>query len=140
MDEAPGLPPPVELVSFVSYGIAPGALLHEQQVLGHAQLGGKRVMMHSAQTPAGGLVVLRIVLLPVSGVAKSAQLEMNSALGNVPRERSVEGIRLLLDRSPANYSEEGGGRVMFLSKQPVSVPANATQPAPAPDSAKAPPN
>jgi len=37
----------------------------------------------------------------------------------VPRERSVEGIRLTLERSNSEYSEEVSGRVMFLSMQPV---------------------
>jgi hypothetical protein len=42
----------------------------------------------------------------------------------VPRERSVEGIRLTLEKNSSEFSEEMGGRVMFLSMRPeVSAPA-----------------
>jgi hypothetical protein len=53
----------------------------------------------------------------------TAVLQLNCALGNVPRERSVGGIRLKVERNDTEYSEELGGRVMFLSIQPeMSTP------------------
>jgi hypothetical protein len=115
-----------ELVSFVSYGIAPPTMV-EDQVWGQRRVEPNRAMPHSGYIPLGGLAILRIDLLPVSGVAKSVQLEMNCALGNVPRERSVEGIRLLSDGSGAKYSEEDGGRVMFLLMRSKKIvgPANS---------------
>ncbi len=35
---------------------------------------------------------------------------LNSGLGNVPRERSVEGIRLTSERNNTEYTEEARGR------------------------------
>jgi hypothetical protein len=43
---------------------------------------------------------------------------MNCALGDVPRERSVEGIRLSIEGNANDFSEDGSGRVMFLSTRP----------------------
>ena len=84
--------------------------------------------------PAGGLAVFRIRLLPLSGPQLNAVLEVNCALGNVPRERSVEGIRLTLERSNSEYSEEINGRVMFLSMRPgMSTPARVPQEEKAPE-------
>jgi len=65
--------------------------------------------------PTGGLAVFRILLFPVSGPPTTAVLQVNCALGEVPHERSVEGIRLKLETNNTEYSEELGGRVMFLS-------------------------
>jgi hypothetical protein len=61
---------------------------------------------------------LRIRLLPISGVSKTAVLQVNCALGDVPRERPVEGIRLALERNHGEFSEEIGGRVMFFAMRP----------------------
>jgi hypothetical protein len=69
----------------------------------------------SGPMPTGGLAVFRIQLLSLSGAAKTGLLEMNCALGYVPPERSVEGIRVSLEGERDEYSEEIGGRVMFLS-------------------------
>jgi hypothetical protein len=107
-----------ELVSFVSYGIAPNALLHEKRTLGPPQFGPKNLKTLSGPKPTGGLAVLRIVLQPISGATKTAVLQMNCALGDVPRERSVEGIRLTFDNGSGEFSEEVGGRVMFLAMRP----------------------
>jgi hypothetical protein len=62
--------------------------------------------------------------MPVSGTTKTALLQVNCALGDVPRERSVEGIRLIFEKGGIEFSEEVGGRVLFLSMQlKVSPPA-----------------
>ena len=63
-----------ELVSFVSYGIAPGALMREGRALGPPQFGPMRMGMFSGPMAAGGRAVLRIRLMPVSGFAKNATL------------------------------------------------------------------
>jgi hypothetical protein len=59
-----------ELVSFDSYGIAPGALMREGRALGPPQF-GKRMPMSSGSMPAGGRAVLRIRLLPGWGSPKT---------------------------------------------------------------------
>ena len=125
-----------ELVSFDSYGIAPGALRQQGAARGPQSFGSKRVPMSFGSVPTGGLAVFRIRLMPISGASRTAVLQVNCALGKVPAERQIEGIRLSLERNGAEYSEEVGGRVMFLSMRPeVSVPARTPQPEPAPDSA-----
>jgi len=69
----------------------------------------------------------------------NAVLQVNSTLGYVPRERSVEGIRLYLEKAGAEFSEEISGRVMFLAMRPeISAPNNIPQQEPAPDSAETP--
>jgi hypothetical protein len=119
-----------ELVSFDSYGAAPGALLRQGLAFGPAPFGPKRVPMPSGPMPTGGLAVFRIRLLPMTGPSKTAVLQVNCALGEVPRERSVEGIRLTLEKNSSEFSEEAGGRVMFLSLRPeVNVPAKPQEPA-----------
>ena len=104
-----------ELVSFVSFGVAPGALLQEKQGVNPLQFVPMRLKMFSVPMPTGGLAVFRVRLLTLSGVAKTGVLQVTCALGDVPRERSVEGIRLSLDSDRNEFSDEVSGRVMFLS-------------------------
>jgi hypothetical protein len=126
-----------ELVSFDSYGIAPGALLREGRALGPPQSGPMRMRMFSGPMPAGGLAVLRIRLLPVSGFAKNATLQVNCALGKVPDEHPTEGIRLAFERGGVEFDQELGGRALFLLTRPgasaaakASAPKVDTNPAP----------
>jgi len=107
-----------ELVSFVSYGIAPGALLHEKSRLNALQFAPMRLKISSGPMPTGGLGIFRVRLLSLSGAVKTGVLQVNCALGDVPRERSVEGIRLSLESERNEFSEEVSGRVMFLSMRP----------------------
>jgi hypothetical protein len=117
-----------ELVSFDSYGIAPNALPRQGMASGPAAMGPRRMTTVRASTPTGGLAVFRIQLLPMSGLSTTAVLQVNCALGDVPRERSVEGIRLTLERSDSEYSEETNGRVMFLAMTPgMSTSVKAPQ-------------
>jgi hypothetical protein len=105
-----------DLISFDSYGIAPPALMQKRPVFGRQQISSsKRWPIRLDLLPTGGLAVFRIRLVPMSGVARTAVLQANCALGDVPRERSVEGIRLNIDGDGGEYSEEVGGRVMFLA-------------------------
>ena len=92
------------------------------------QFAPMRLKMSSVPMPTGGLAVFRVHLLTLSGAAKTGVLQVNCALGDVPRERSVEGIRLSLESDRNEFSEEVGGRVMFLSMRPqVRAPANEPQ-------------
>ena len=131
-----------ELVSFDLYGFAPGALMGEGRALGPPQLGpsqfGRRGLgMFSGPMPAGGLAVLRIRLLPVLGFARNATLQVNCALGEVPSEHAVEGIRLAFEKGGAEFDEEISGRAMFLLTRPgagaaAKTPATKVDPEPAP--------
>lgn len=107
-----------QLVSFDSYGTEPAALKNVRRSFGTEPFGPKHLPMSPVSVPTGGLAVFRIRLLPISGGQRIAVLQANCALGNVPRERSVEGIRLTLERNTTEYSEEVGGRVMFISMLP----------------------
>jgi hypothetical protein len=130
-----------ELVSFDSYGAAPGALRQQGIALGPPQFGPKHLPMFAGPMPTGGLAVLRIRLLPMQGASKTAVLQVNCTLGDVPRERSVEGIRLTLEGNGGEFSEEVSGHVMFLSMRPeVSAPVKKPQQEPAPDSRETPRN
>lgn len=104
-----------ELVNFSSYGAAPTALQRENLAFWAQSPGLKRLPMPVSPMPTGGLAVLRIRLLPLRGPSRTAVLQVNCAMGDVPRERSVEGIRLSFEGNANDFSEETGGRVLFLS-------------------------
>lgn len=130
-----------ELVSFDSYGAAPGILPNKGLVFGPGAMGPKRMPMGRGPMPTGGLAVFRILLLPISGPPTTAVMQVNCALGDVPRERSVEGIRLTLERSNSEYSEEINGRVMFLAMTPgISTGVKAPQEEKAPETSEQPRN
>jgi hypothetical protein len=127
-----------ELLSFDSYGIAPGALMREGRALGPPQFGPKRLPMFSGSMPTGGLAVLRIRLIPVLGFAKNATLQVNCALGKVPEERQAEGIRLAFEGGGGEFDEEVSGRALFVSTRPAAnlepkptATGDATNPPPA---------
>lgn len=128
-----------ELVRFDSYGIVPGALRREGRALGHPRFGPMRMQMLSGSMPAGGLAVFHIRLWPVQGLAKNATLEVNCALGKVPPEHPVEGIRLEFEGGSVAFDEEVSGRALFLLNRPgataaakASAPEVDTKPAPSP--------
>jgi hypothetical protein len=73
------------------------------------------------------------------GATKTAELQVNCALGAGPRERSVEGIRLTFEGSGNEFSEEVSGRVMFLAVRP-EVKTQSKSPEPATGSAEPPGN
>ena len=122
-----------ELLSFKSYGAAPNALPRPGWASSPALFALKRWRwpVPSGPVPTGGLAVMRIRLVPFEGPARNAVLQVNCALGEVPRERSVEGIRLSIEGHASDFSEEGSGRVMFLATRPelraaVKAPAQET--------------
>jgi hypothetical protein len=108
-----------ELVSFDSYGIAPGALAREGMAFGPPGFGPRHLPMLSGPMPAGGLAVFRISLLPMRGAAKSALLQVNCALGKVPDEHQVEGIRLAFEGG-GEFDQELGGRTLFVLTRPAA--------------------
>jgi hypothetical protein len=117
-----------ELVSFDSYGAAPNALPRQTTGFGPRPMGAGRMLSILGSMPTGGLAVFRIRLLPIQGPRTNAVLQVNCTLGEVPRERSVEGIRLTSEKNNTEYSEEVGGRVMFLAMRPeVSATVKAPQ-------------
>ncbi len=118
-----------ELVSFDSYGVAPGAVMREGRGLGAPQFGPKRLPMFSGSMAAGGLAVLRIRLIPVLGLAKTATLQVNCALGKVPDEHPTDGIRLAFEGGGVDFDEEISGRALFLLTRP-GASAAAKPPAP----------
>jgi hypothetical protein len=92
------------------------------------QLGARRLPLRSGLLPTGGLAIFRILLMQVSGTTKTAVLQVNCALGDVPRERSVEGIRITLEKSNSEYLEEASGPVIFLTLRPApSTPAKVPE-------------
>jgi len=130
------------LVSFDSYGLAPGALMAGNRAWRAIQEGPMmRTRRLLGPTAAGGRAVVRIQLFPLTGAPQNALLQMNCALGNVPPEHQVEGIRISLEKNGAEFSEEVSGRVMFLSMRPeLSVPVRTPQREPAPETAQPPSN
>jgi len=127
-----------ELVSFDMYGLAPGALLREGRALGPPMFAQMQMPMMSRPMPAGGLAVLRIQLVPMSGYARSATLKVNCPLGKVPDDHQVEGIRLLFDHGTTQFDQEIGGHALFLLTRPGPPTAAKAAPPPAsPDPAPA---
>jgi len=112
-----------ELVSFESYGMAPGARMQAGWVFGPPQFGPRRMPMMSGSMPAGGLAVFRIRLLPMLGPSRTAVLQVNCALGKVPEERQTEGIRLTFEGGGGEFDQEISGRTMFVSMRLAANPA-----------------
>ena len=124
------------LISFDSYGIAPGPLMGGGPAFGAPQFGPKRWSMFSGSMAAGGRAVFRIRLLPVRGEPKIALLQVNCARGNVPPEHPVEGIRLALQGSSSAFDEEVSGRTLFVLMRPGATASKV--PTPAVDTNRAP--
>lgn len=132
-----------DLVSFVSYGAAPGALFRERNSFGPMQSDPRRmkIRMLYEPMPTGGRAVFRVHLLSIPGAAKNAILQVNCALGDVPPEHSAEGVQLNIEANGGEYSESVSGRVIFLAMRPeASAPARTPTQGPAPQSSEGPPN
>lgn len=118
-----------ELVSFVLYGTAPGALLRERHASERMLPDPRQAKMRmlSEPMPAGGLAVFRIQLQSTTGGARKAMLQMNCALADVPPEHSVEGVQLTIEGNGGAFSESVSGRVIFLAMPgAVTSPTNWT--------------
>jgi len=117
-----------ELVSFDSYGIAPGALMRAGPAFGPPAFGPMRSRMFPGAMPAGGLAVFRIRLLPMWGPSRTAVLQVNCALGKVPDEHPIEGIRLAFEGGGVEFDEEVSGRTMFILMRPGAHPSPTKPP------------
>jgi hypothetical protein len=112
-----------ELMSFVFYGTVLNVPRRNGVAFSPAAFRLKRLAMPPGPMPTGGLAKFRIRLLPMQSTSTTAVLQANCILGDVPNERSVEGIRLSLERNNSEYSEEVSGRVMFLAmRQEANTP------------------
>ena len=111
-----------QLVRFDVYGAAPNALRQRGIAAGVPGFRANPMPMSVGPVPVGGLAVFQIRMMPASGAPMSGTLEVNCALADAPRERSADGIRLKLERSPTEFSEELGGSVMFLAMPPQPGP------------------
>lgn len=130
-----------QLISFDLYGAAPNALRQRGIAAGVPGFRPNLLPMSVSPVPVGGLAVFHIRLLPASGMPMTAGLQVNCALADVPRDRSADGIRLKLERSPSEFSEEMGGSVMFLAIPPQPpMPGKGKQQEPGPDGTQAPNN
>jgi hypothetical protein len=130
-----------QLIRFDVYGASPNALRQRGIAAGVPGFRPNLLPMSVSPVPVGGLAVFHIRLLPASGMPMAAVLQVNCALGDAPRERSADGIRLKLERSPSEFSEERGGSVMFLAMplQPAA-PGKGKQQEPGADGTQAPNN
>jgi hypothetical protein len=117
------------LVSFESYGIAPGALLRDypqfRTPFSKGDFMKPGLMMAGAMAgplagpvAAGGLAVIRIRLLPDAGSPTDAVLQVNCAKGKVPEDRPGDGVRLTISGG-SEFSEQLGGRTVFLLRRPA---------------------
>ena len=130
-----------QLISFDLYGAAPNALRQRGIVAGVPGFRPNALPMSLSPIPLGGLAVFRIRLLPAAGMPMTALLQVNCALGDAPRDRSADGIRLKLEKSPTEFSEELGGSVMFLAMPPQpSAPGKTKQQEPGSDATPTPNN
>ena len=69
-----------------------------------------------------------IRLLPASGMPMSAVLQVNCDMADAPRDRSADRIRLKLEQSPTEFSEDLGGSVMFLVMPPQNPAPGKSKP------------
>jgi hypothetical protein len=120
-----------ELVSFDSYGVAPGALMQVGGALGPASFGSARSRMFATSMSAGSLAVLHIHLLPMRGAEKTATLQVSCARGRVPADQTTDGIRLAVDGGSEEFNQAISGRTLFvLAREHDSpVPRKPTRPA-----------
>jgi hypothetical protein len=106
-----------ELVSFNSYGIAPG-LMRGGQPFGPPPFGPRHSPMLSGPMPAGGLAVFRVRLLALRGLSKTALLQVNCPQGRVPDDHQTEGIRLTVEGGGGEFDQEISGRTLFVLTRP----------------------
>ena len=122
------------LVSFQSYGIAPGALLLDYPKLrttgpmGRGMMPGPMAGLMAGPLAAGGLAVIRIRLLPDAGSPRDALLRVICAKGKVPADEPSDGVRLAITGGLA-FDEEVNGRTVFLLRRPMPNFARKNAPA-----------
>jgi len=113
-----------ELVSFQSYGVAPGALQFDHprlRTLGAFPMGKMPAPMaaiRAGPVAAGGAAVIRIHLLPDAGSPRDAVLQINCAKGKVPPDQPGDGVRLVIEAGGPRFDEQVSGRTVFLLRRP----------------------
>jgi hypothetical protein len=115
-----------ELVSFESYGLAPGGLLHDYpqfRKLGLFVLVGPTMPnpmfgMMAGPIAVGGLAAIRIRLLPDAGTPRDALMRLNCTKGRVPEEEQSDGVKLSITNGPV-FDEQVSGRIVFLLQRPI---------------------
>jgi len=107
-----------ELLSFQSYGLAPGALMLKTQKLKASRFFPLGLGMLAGPMPAGGLALMRIRLLPDSGRPKDAILQVNCALGKAPPNQQGDGIRLAMQGGALRFDGKVSGRTVFMLRKP----------------------
>ncbi|MFN8006429.1 MAG: hypothetical protein U0V70_05280 [Terriglobia bacterium] len=116
-----------EVMKFNSYGIAPGALLRDARRFKSSGLLPRGLL--TGPMPAGGLVLLRIQLLPDTGKPKEAILQVNCAIGKVPENQQGDGIRLAVEGEELKFDQKVSGRTLFiLRKSLASAPLKVSPP------------
>ncbi len=107
-----------ELVSFKSYGVAPGALLRSNQKFKSSGFLPMGRGLLAGPMPTGGLALLRVRLWPDSGKPKEAFLQVNCANGKVPENQQGDGIRLAMQEGGPKFDEKVSGRTLFMLRKP----------------------
>lgn len=115
---ATGIWTATELLSFKSYGIAPGTLMRQGHKFKPSRLARLGLEMLAGPMPTGGLALLRIRLLPDAGSPKEALLQVNCAKGKVPENQPGDGIRLAIQEGGPKFDETVSGRTLFLLRKP----------------------
>jgi hypothetical protein len=116
-----------ELLSFRSYGIAPGALMGQTQKFKGPGFFRWGIGMLAQPMPAGGLALIRIRLLSDIGKPKDAILQVNCAKGKVPSEQQGDGIRLAIQEGGLKFDEKVSGHILFtLTRSGLSFPRGDT--------------
>lgn len=114
--EETGIWKATELVKFNSYGIAPGALVRDKRRF--KSMGMFPMGFLKGPMPGGGLALLRIQLLPDVGIPKEAFLQVNCAIGRVPENQQVDGIRVAVEGEDLKFDQKVSGRTLFILRKP----------------------
>lgn len=111
------------LVSFVSYGLAPGVLQHDYPqlnapgVLPMGKVPAPVAALMNGPVAAGGLAIFGIRLTPNAGNPKDAVLQINWAKGKVPEGEQSDGVRLTVAGGLA-FDQQVSGRTALLLQRP----------------------
>jgi hypothetical protein len=108
------------LLSFKSYGVAPGALMGQTQKFKAFRPLPIGLGIMAGPMPAGGLALIRIRMLPDVGRPKEAILQVNSAKGKVPEKHQGDGVRLAIQEGGPKFDEKVSGRILFILTKPGS--------------------
>jgi hypothetical protein len=107
-----------ELLSFKSYGMAPGALMREPQKFRSSRLFPLGLGMLAGPMPAGGLALIGIRMLPDVGRPNEAILQVNCARGKVPPNQQGDGVRLAIQDEGVKFDQKVSGRTVFMLRKP----------------------